>query len=186
MEAIAAARMLGHDEEVLAQARVIATLRAEDNIASWRTGDGFPFVQEVGARWRAADTGDFAALSALRRIYLCSRADAAMFHAEALARLHDIGAARALIDEAVAIGQPDPEYVARTSYYIDTVRGDWPAAAADAQRYADALVTSGTRAGSRNLLQQTRRDAAPRTRLGGARQHRWRTTKHHGDAAGLL
>jgi tetratricopeptide (TPR) repeat protein len=158
MEALNSARMLGHDEEVLAEARAIATLRLDDNIGSWRTGDGFPYVQQLGAIWRATDTGDFAALSALHCIYLCSRVDPAIRHAEALARRHDIGAAHALIDEAVTIGRPDPGDLARTSYYIDAVRNDWRAAAADAQRYSGALIANGrpgTREEVRKLLVQT-------------------------------
>ncbi len=154
MEALTSARMLGHDEEVLAQARAIATLHLDDNIGSWRTGDGFPYVQQLGATWRAADTGDFAALSVLPCLYLCSRADFAMLHAEALARLHDTCGARALIGEAVAAGRPDPADLARTSYYIDTALGDWRTAAADAQHYADAVAAN--REGLRKLLLQTR------------------------------
>ena len=152
MEAIASARMLGHDEEVLAQARVIATLHPEDNIASWRASNGFAYVQELGERWRAALSGDFAALAILPCHDVCSPADAAMLHAEALARRHDIVAARALIDEAAVMGKPDPSDVARTSYYIDTDRTDWRAAAADAQHYADTFAAEGTR----KLLLQTR------------------------------
>jgi len=156
MEAIASARLLGHDEEVLAQARVIETLRLDDNIGSWRTGDGFAFVQQLGATWRAADTGDFAVLSTLPCVYLCSHADAGMLHAEARARQHDIGAAQALAIEAATAGQPDPADVARNSYYIDTVRTDWRAAATDARTYADAIAADGAVEGYRKLLTQTR------------------------------
>jgi len=155
MEAIASARMLGHEEEVLAQARVIATLRPEDNIASWRrTGNGFAYVQDVGARWRAALTGDFAALAILPCVEACSRADALMIHAQGLARLNDVDAARALIEEAAAAGQPDPGDVALTSYYNDTARADWRAAVVDTQHYAEAFAIYSE--GRRKLLAQTR------------------------------
>ena len=159
MEAISAARALGHDEEMLAQARVIATLHPEDNIASWRTGDGFAYVQEVGAEWRAVESGDFAGLSVLRCIYVCPRNDATnatMLHAQAFARLHDIGAARALIGEAYAAGRPDPGDVARTTYFIDMTRNDWRVAASDARNYAATFAAGGTPEAYGKLLVQTR------------------------------
>ena len=40
---------------MLRQARLIATLRQEDNVGAWRVGNGFPFVQELGAQVRAQD-----------------------------------------------------------------------------------------------------------------------------------
>jgi tetratricopeptide (TPR) repeat protein len=156
MEALASARMLGHDEEALAQARAIAALRREDNIGPWRTGDGVPYVLELGAIWRAADTGDFAALSILPCIYTCSRIDAAMIHAEALARRRDPGAAAGLIDEARAGGQPDPADLARASYYVAAARDDWRTAVTGAQRYAQGLATSQMSDGLKKLLVQTR------------------------------
>ena len=153
MEALASARILGHDEEALAQARAIAPLRREDNIGSWRMGDGVSYVLELGAIWRAADTGDFAAVSRLPCLYTCSRADAAMLHAEALARLRDTNAAGVLIGEASAADQPDPADLARTGYYIAAARDDWRTAVADAQRYGQALAGSE---GLKKLLVQTR------------------------------
>jgi tetratricopeptide (TPR) repeat protein len=152
MEAIGAARTLGHDEEVLAQARVIATLHPEDNIASWRTSNGFAYVQEIGARWRTAFAGDFAALAILPCVYACSRADASAIHAEGLARQHDVAAARARLEEAATAGQPDPGDVARAHYDIDTARSDWRAVGVDARDYADAVATYR----ERKLLAQTR------------------------------
>jgi tetratricopeptide (TPR) repeat protein len=154
MEAISSSRMLGHDEEALAQARVIATLHPEDNIASWRTSNGFAYVQELGARWRAAFSGDFATLAILPSNFAYTRPDTTVLHAQGLARQHDIGAARARLEEAAAEGQPDPGEVARAKYYIDTVRNDWRAVAADAQDYANVAATYNE--GMRKLLVQTR------------------------------
>ncbi|MBS0472282.1 MAG: hypothetical protein JSR60_14515 [Proteobacteria bacterium] len=154
MEAISSALLLGYDEEVLAQARTIATLHPEDNIASWRTSSGFAYVQDVGAMWRAAFTGDFAALSVFPCLHLCSRADAAVLHAEALARLHDVRGARAGMTDAAAAGQTDPAGVARVAYFIDMASSDWRAAAADAQRYADVFAPYSERL--KSLLIQTR------------------------------
>jgi tetratricopeptide (TPR) repeat protein len=156
MEALSSARALGHDEEVLAQARIIATLRPEDNIRGWRTGTGVAYVKDIGAIWRAGDTGDFAAVSTLICTQVCSRADAAMLHAEALARLHDPGAAGARIDDARASGQPDPSDLARTGYYIAAAQDDWRAAADAARRYRQSLMASPASDGFKTLLMQTR------------------------------
>ncbi|MGD0189982.1 MAG: hypothetical protein ABSD74_04495 [Rhizomicrobium sp.] len=149
MESLAASRDLGHDEDVLVQARAIAALRQQDNVGSWRTGPGYPWVQQLGAISRAGDTGDFANLSVLPCLVYCSLASSALLHAEAFARLHDVTHAKVLIAEALSLGAAGTEDIAwnpyanlaMAQYYTHAVSGDWRAAVIDARHIADNLMS---------------------------------------------
>jgi len=147
MELLNAAGMLGHDETVLDQARVIAGLRQEDNIGSWRTGDGVPYVWQLGAFYRAVETGDFADAAAQPCIYLCSLAEAAFRRADAEARLHDPRLALAIVASAAQVGSADPEDLAHAQYDIHAAQGAWKATIRDARDWAvtfkSAILVSG-------------------------------------------
>jgi tetratricopeptide (TPR) repeat protein len=148
MESLNASHDLGYDEDVLAQARAIAGLRQEDNVASWRTGPGYAYVEELGAISRASETGDFAALSIVSCDTNCSLATAALLHAEAFARMHDGAEAAKLIARARSFEPPNvlelltTRYAdsSRASYFIHASAGDWRAAVADARHLIDDIL----------------------------------------------
>jgi tetratricopeptide (TPR) repeat protein len=140
MEMLLTSRTLGHDEDVLTQARDIASLRLEDNVGSWRTGNGFPFVQQLGAINRAAETGDFTNLSTLPCLVECSPGEGTLRHAEALARMHDTTQASHLVAEQQQVGAFDAAHLSRAQYFIHAEKGDWRGAVTDARGYAQALL----------------------------------------------
>ena len=140
MHRLMASRDLGHDEDVLEQARVIAGLRQEDNVVSFQTGQGFPWAQELGAISRAAERGDFAKLSTQPCIVYCSLTSALLLHAEGFAHLYDARRASGLVDQAQSLGATDPADLARTQYFIHAATADWRASVVDARRLADALL----------------------------------------------
>ncbi len=140
MELLGASHMLGHEEMVLQQARVIETLKQEDNIGAWQKSDGVPYVWQLGAFYRATDTGDFADVVAQPCIYLCSLAEAAVRMADAQARRHDARAAVRLIAKARTAGMPGTFDVASADYDVDVVKGDWKAATSDANAMVSAWM----------------------------------------------
>jgi len=148
MEALNASHDLGHDEDVLREAREIAGLRQEDNVVSWRTGSGYAYVQELGAISRAGETGDFTALSSVSCSVYCSLACAALLHAEAFARLHDGAGAARQIARAQSFELPSAlEYLttryadsSRASYFIHATTGDWRAAVPDARHLIEDFL----------------------------------------------
>jgi tetratricopeptide (TPR) repeat protein len=140
MELMNSSHTLGHDEVVLQQARMIGTLRQSDNVGAWQRGEGVPFVWQLGAFYRAIETGDFADAAAQPCIYQCSLADAALRRADAEARRHDARTAAALVAKAMIIGHADPFDTASARYDIDAVRGDWQTAVSDAGAKANAHV----------------------------------------------
>jgi tetratricopeptide (TPR) repeat protein len=149
METLNSARMLGYDEEVLRQARAIPQLKKKDNVGAWRSPSsvGFAYVQQLGTIWRERETGDFVELSTQACLYSCARGDTALLNAEAFALMHDAaGAARVIAAAQLAnlsLGGADdsldPADLARIHYFTDIARGDWRAAAGEAQRYVDAF-----------------------------------------------
>jgi len=161
MELLGASHMLGHEEMALQQARVIQTLKQKDNMGSWVKGDGVPYVWQLGAFYRAADTGDFADVVAQPCIYLCSLADAALRTADAQARRHDARAAMRLIAKAGTAGMPAGFDVASAKYDVDVAKGDWKAAIVDANAIVSAWMSSpGEPLRYRSLYAQTQ--ATPR------------------------
>lgn len=157
MESLSASRDLGHDENVLAQARAIAGLRQENNVVSWQTGPGYPWVQQLGAIYLAGETGDFANLSALPCLVYCSLASSAVLHAEAFARLHDAAHAREEITRAQSLGTSGAEDIAwnpyanlaMARYFAHAATEDWKAAVIDAQHLADSLMSDKSYGGAR-------------------------------------
>jgi tetratricopeptide (TPR) repeat protein len=160
MEMLNISRTLGHDEEELRQARAIATLKQENNVPSWRTGLGFAFVQQLGTRYRAVETGDFEAASDVPCTADCAPSEQALLHAEAFANQHDVARAAALIDEAVTYGDTDPAELARAHHYLDAAKGEWQAAAKDARGFDYALLADKTE-GPKYQALRTRTQGAP-------------------------
>jgi tetratricopeptide (TPR) repeat protein len=150
MESLIASRDLGHDEDVLAQARAIAGLRQKDNVVSWRTGPGYAWVQQLGAISRAGETGDFPHLSVLPCRVYCSLASSALLHAEAFARLHDGARATKEVRRAQSLGGTGAEDITwnpyanlgMVQYFTHAMTDDWKAAGIDAHRVADALTSN--------------------------------------------
>lgn len=148
MEALNASHDLGHDEDVLAQAREIAGLRQEDNVVSWRTGSGYAYVQELGAVSRASETGDFASLSVVPCATYCWLATAALLHAEAFAQMHDGAQVVALTTRAQSFGPSGTAEILstryadawRARYFIHATTAQWPAAVADARRLMEDFL----------------------------------------------
>jgi tetratricopeptide (TPR) repeat protein len=141
MELLNSEHTLSHDETVLQQARIIGTLRQEDNIGDWRTGNGVPYVWEVGAFYRAAETGDFADIATQPCIYRCSLTDAVLQQADAQARLHDARQTAMLVARAKAIGGADPFAISLANYDADAARGGWTSAISDAHAMASAFMS---------------------------------------------
>ncbi len=160
MEMLSISRTLGHDEESLRQARAIATLKQENNVGSWRTGIGFPYVQQLGARYRALETGDFAAAAAVPCTANCARGDQALLHAEAFAALHDGVRAASLISDAETYGDGDPAELASARHSLHAARGQWRIAADDARAFDAALLADKTE-GPRYQALRVRTRGAP-------------------------
>jgi tetratricopeptide (TPR) repeat protein len=144
MEMLNIARAEGHDEEMLTEAREIPSLKLENNVGSWRTGVGFIYVQQLGARYAALETGDFVAALRVPCTASCTRGEEALAHAMAAAGLHDAPEAAGLISQARAFGDGAPETMARALYGLHAEKGEWHEAAGDAQAFDDALVADKT------------------------------------------
>jgi tetratricopeptide (TPR) repeat protein len=152
LEVMRSERLLGHDEAVLEQARLIADLHPEDNIGSWRTANGLGIVRQLASFYRAMETGDFAELLVQPcTTSTCSLSEAALRRAGDAARLHDPELSKASIAQALAAataskndltqtGNVDKIQLARTKYYLDASLGHWDAAANDARNLSDAVM----------------------------------------------
>ena len=141
MELLNSSRAMGHDEVVLQQARVIGTLRQKDNVGAWQVGEGVPFVWQLGAFYRAVETGDYADAATQRCIYDCSLAEDALQRAGVEALRHDPRLASAFLSKALVIGQADPFDIASANYEIHATTGDWKAAASDARAKGSVLMS---------------------------------------------
>ncbi|HTT98468.1 MAG TPA: tetratricopeptide repeat protein, partial [Rhizomicrobium sp.] len=141
MELLNSSRALGHDEVVLQQARVIATLRQEDNVGAWKVGEGLPYVWQLGALYRALETGDYADAATQRCIHSCSLTEDALQRADVEALRHDPRTAKAFVAKAMVIGEPDPFDVASAKYDIHVAEGDWRAAISDARAKGGVLMS---------------------------------------------
>lgn len=152
METLNSSRLLGHDEDVLEQAREIIPLKREDNVGAWRNPSsiGFLYVKQLGAIWGDRETGDFSTLSQLPLLYDYSQGEALLVHAEATALSHDPRGAYAQIASAIATArtqtiaadQLDPTNIARARTYADIAQQNWQAATSDAQSYVNGLKTN--------------------------------------------
>jgi tetratricopeptide (TPR) repeat protein len=160
MELLGSERGLGHDEIVLQQARLISTLRQQDNVGSWRTGNGVPYVWQLGALYRAAETGDFADVARQACLYLCSLSDAALQRATAAAKLHDPAQAKTLAAEAITAGDANARDLAQVRYDIGAEMQDWRAAVSDA-RAISGTITANTAYGVGYRKMSMRTQALP-------------------------
>ena len=140
MEAMSDLLDLGHEEEALAQARIIATLRQADENATFRES-GFPYAREFARYTDLLLTGDFAQARSYVCIYTCTLATQAARRAEYAARAHDIDDARTQLAQGVAAGGVPPDRLARAQYFIALAATDWPAAVTAARAYAAGLKT---------------------------------------------
>ena len=145
MEFLNGSRSLGHDEDILRQGREIANLRIEDNVGAWRSpsSTGFAYVQQLGAFYRAAETGNFGDIlrQPCTQAYQCSPSDADLRRATAAGQLHDAAQARKLIAQAIADGGVDNLSLARARYHLDAAESDWKSAISDARAMFNALMT---------------------------------------------
>ena len=96
--------LLGHEESVLAQARLIQTLKDGDQPPAHR-GHGFAEMQAQASGWIARVMGDFANASDWDCARLCPLPDKLISRAKFAARLHDVAASRALMDQARAAAE---------------------------------------------------------------------------------
>jgi tetratricopeptide (TPR) repeat protein len=140
MELLNGSLTLGHNEVVLHEARVIGALRREDNIGSWRTSDGVPYVWQLGAFYRAMETGDFADAAVAPCTYACSLGEGVPRRARAEALGYDFRRALASLAEASAAGEGDDSDSAEVHYRIHAASGDWSSAVSDAEQMATALM----------------------------------------------
>jgi predicted Zn-dependent protease len=157
LELMVALAALGHDEEVLAQARDIAGERKEDEPV-WRNSDGVAFVKLEASSLRNTRSGDFqqALLQPCYSRRLCSMLGADPQRAEYAARLHDTKLSRALSADAAAGGPTDPEQQQRTRYFAAIAAQDWPAALTSARAYVRASQAIPAAPRLRNILVATR------------------------------
>jgi hypothetical protein len=153
-EILLSAALLGHDEEVLKQARLILPMRKEDQAASL-TDEGFKDYIDYSAFVRDSALGDYAKVASQQGGCLgCTPTSHTFRDGEYAARDHDVAASRDLIEQASQM-EPltgpmahsssggDPH---RARYYLDAARGDWPGAVREAQELIDALRTDPTAA----------------------------------------
>ncbi|HEX4301513.1 MAG TPA: hypothetical protein VHZ78_01880 [Rhizomicrobium sp.] len=138
MEMMDDSAILGHDEDVLRQARIIPNQRREDEAPQFREL-GYAYAQD-SARYNASEElGDFGHMMNLCNV-LCSVAVQKTRNAQAAARLHDPAASRHLLEEAHALGAVFSQSDPRARYYLAVATGDWTAAIGAARDYAAAIA----------------------------------------------
>jgi len=145
-EIITSALMIGHDEEALQEARIVAE-RSDWSDPVWRDSNGVAVVVERSIFVRDQLTGDFAhaVLSPCTFGRVCETSGEPLLRAENAARLHDTGNARDSIHEAI-VREPSPaalafqEALARARYFTDAAAFDWPHAADDARAMTRAVA----------------------------------------------
>ena len=137
MELLTDARYLGHDEEMLRQARIIPTKRIEDETPEFQKV-GFGYAQELGRFSLEAGLGDFTRAAQETCAILCSAAGARSRHAEYFARLHDPEKAQELLQEARVMDSAPDVQTERARYFEAMATSDWRSALAAAHDYEAA------------------------------------------------
>jgi tetratricopeptide (TPR) repeat protein len=137
LEIMINASLLGHENEVLRQAQVIAKLKDTDQ-PIYERGAGFETMQKRAASFLARDTGDFTDLQSCAGPG--SRALQLVYQADCSALAHDPIQGRTLTDAALATGTLTADALHRTRYDIGAMAGDWPAAISEARAYQTALA----------------------------------------------
>jgi len=109
-------------------------------MGSWRTGDGVPYVWQLGAFYRAMETGDFADAAIEPCTYSCSMGEGTPRRARAEALGYDLRRALASMAEASAAGAADRSDLAEVHYRMHAASGDWDSAESDAEQMAAVLM----------------------------------------------
>jgi tetratricopeptide (TPR) repeat protein len=131
---------LGHDEDELAEARIILSLHNEDQLPAHQHG-GFDQMKQQATSQIALLHGDFANALHWGCSHTCSWSGLLVTKAIMAARLHDVALARSQLGEALAAGIDSPD-VSEARFNIDSAEGNWGAAAADAEGISE-YVKSG-------------------------------------------
>jgi len=132
--------LLGHTEAALALANSFHQFRREDQPLN-QQGSGFDVLLDAGEYEYIKATGDFAhGLAAPCRV--CSWSEAAMYRAEFLARLHDVGGARTAFGASLASDPSEKAFSGLTQFYIDGEAGNWKGAVSDIESYETDLRAS--------------------------------------------
>ncbi|MEI9887482.1 MAG: hypothetical protein WDN08_13465 [Rhizomicrobium sp.] len=139
MELLSVALALGHDEDGLRQARIIATQRKADEAPSFQER-GYAYAQDVAHFARDSVLGDFTQGLVEHCDAGCTLGILKLRRAEYAARLHDPMASDVLFADGLAAGQASATRQARTRYFAAVARGDWPAGVRAARTYAAALA----------------------------------------------
>ena len=123
---------LGHDEEQLAEARIILSLHNEDQLPAHRHG-GFAEMQRQASGDIALLHGDFANALYAGCSHTCTEAGLLVTKAQLAARLHDTALAKQELVEGLAAGETGASNVNEARFDIHAEEGNWRAAAADAE-----------------------------------------------------
>ncbi|HEY1614090.1 MAG TPA: hypothetical protein VGF97_10405 [Rhizomicrobium sp.] len=123
---------LGHDEDGLAEDRVILSLHNEDQLPAHQHG-GFTQMQVQAGAQIALLQGNFADALHWDCSHACSEADLYLTKAMLAARRHDIALARQEFGRGLAAGASDSSDVSEARFDIAAATGDWRAAGSDAE-----------------------------------------------------
>jgi tetratricopeptide (TPR) repeat protein len=146
-ETMWASVLMGHDEDALSQAQMIAKLQAQDQLKVMQ-GRGFAQFAAEAASERDAALGAFADGMSRDSCLFCLPYSGN--RAEFAARAHDGSASRTLASEIAAEQIAGAAHAgldanaARARYFSEVNMQDWPAAAASARAYAQAINTDAT------------------------------------------
>jgi len=132
---------LGHDEAVLAQARLVPTLKDGDQPPAHR-GHGFAEMRSQAAGWIARLLGDFANAVDSDCSRGCPLPEMMITRTRFAIRLHDIAAGSALMDQALAAGLRDDVALAEARYDRNAESGVWASALADARDAVKAYIVA--------------------------------------------
>jgi len=126
---------LGHDEEALAAARRILTLRRQDQPERVRRATGFDYIQQYARRRVALETADYRTYETLidgtaRTQSYETLAGKALSLARVRALTHDDAGARAALARAALVGNADPDEMDTVTFLVDSMAGRWPQARA--------------------------------------------------------
>jgi tetratricopeptide (TPR) repeat protein len=149
MMAIRLTGILGHDEDQLREARIVLTLK-EDEQTRAHQGAGFAAMQAQSSATIGFLTGDYA--SAVDRSCADRCAESLLSDAAVSARLHDISRAKALLLKAIAVGGAASRSLAEARANIDIAEGDWQSAIANESEARTAWRHSGSDVSPRFLV----------------------------------
>jgi tetratricopeptide (TPR) repeat protein len=140
-EIMAGAKLLGHDEEALAEAQTLLTTSEQDYPASFR-GHGFSELMGEATIEKDVAAGDFQRARNDPCFFYCSSADALLQRVELDARVHDTAESQADIARALALGNASATALFRARLFADEAAGNWNAADDDAKAYGDAILAT--------------------------------------------